>query len=156
MCSKKVLIEKNKIPGIVTTKPVHLLKVEERDKISSIDELFIDIGAKDEKQAKEYANIGDFAVFSSSFSKSDNTIKAKALDDRIGCAILIDLIKKDLLFDAHFCFVVQEEIGLRGAKTATYQVKPDAAIVIESTTASDILGVTEEKKSLYLGRRCCS
>lgn len=78
-------------------------------------------------------------------------IKSKALDDRFGCALLIELIKSELEYDVYFTFTVQEEIGLRGAKTAAFGVDPDIAIIVEATTAADIEGVPDNKKVCRLG-----
>ncbi|MDR1467142.1 MAG: M42 family metallopeptidase [Oscillospiraceae bacterium] len=151
LLGKKVSIGKNKIPGIIGLKPIHLSGESERKNIPNLDELFIDIGVSSKKEAEKYVKVGDYAVFNSIFYRQNSSIISKALDDRAGCAILIDLIKKDLEFDLYFSFVVQEEIGLRGAKTATYALKPDAAIVVESTTACDILGIESEKRICILG-----
>ena len=81
----------------------------------------------------------------------DGFIKAKAIDDRVGCEILLRLINSDLPYSATFCFSVQEEIGTRGAAAAAYSVAPDFAIVVEGTTAADISGVPDEKKVCRLG-----
>lgn len=78
-------------------------------------------------------------------------IKSRALDDRAGCAILIDMIQHDLAYDMEFVFAVQEEIGLRGSKTAAYAVNPQAAIVVESTTAADVAGVAKDRQVCRIG-----
>ncbi len=143
---KGVTVGKNEIEGVVCVKPLHLLSSNERENVPSIEDMFIDIGAKTKNQALEIINLGDPIYFDSIFEEKNGVIKSKALDDRIGCYVLIDIIKSDIPYDMYFTFVVQEEVGLRGAKTASYTVAPDAAIVVEATTASDIPGVDEEKK----------
>ena len=70
-------------------------------------------------------------------------VKSKAIDDRIGCALMLDMIEQGVQYDAWFCFLSQEEIGLRGAGVAAYRVKPDYAIVLEATTAADVAGVSD-------------
>lgn len=148
---KKVFIGKEKVPGVIGVKPIHLLESNERLKTIKIDNLYIDIGAKNKDEALKYAVPGDYICFDSSFKLNGNIVMSKALDDRIGCLILIDLIKKDLPFDVYFSFVVQEEIGLRGSKVASYQINPDSAIVVETTTAADIHGNDDKVCSINEG-----
>ena len=148
---KKVFIGKEKVPGVIGVKPIHLLDQDERLKSIKIDNLYIDIGAKNKEETLKYAVPGDYICFDSSFKLNGNIIMSKALDDRIGCLILIDLIKKDLPFDVYFSFVVQEEIGLRGSTVASYKINPDSAIVVETTTAADIHGSENKVCSINEG-----
>ena len=132
--------------GVICVKPIHMLSGDEKKKVPDKESLLIDIGASSKAEAEQYIEIGDTAVFDSDYIEfGDNKIKAKAIDDRLGCAILIDIIKSDLPFDAWFSFSVQEEVGLRGAKTATFSVDPDFAIAIEATTACDIIDTPDNK-----------
>lgn len=149
---KKVLFCRNKCPGVIGSKPVHLLRSSEKKKFDSINDLYIDIGVDSKHEAEKYISYGDYISFFPNFDLNSNgIIRAKALDDRVGCFILINLIKSELPFDAYFTFVVQEEVGLRGAKTAVYQVNPDAAIVVEATTAADIPSVEGARSVCSLG-----
>ncbi len=141
-----------KIPGAISGKPIHLCSGDEDKKLPKTDTLYIDIGASSKKEAEKLVSVGDRAVFTSDFTECGNKIISKALDDRIGCAILIKLIKEYDEFDFTAVFSVQEEIGLRGAKVATYSVNPDAAVIIEGTTAADIADVAEEKRVCFLGK----
>lgn len=142
----------NGVKGVISAVPVHLLTPEERGKIPETQSLVIDIGAKDRQQAEQNIHPGDVAVFDSEFLQlGEETVKAKAIDDRFGCALLIELIKQELPWDVTFTFTVQEEVGLRGAKTAAYTVAPDYAIIVEATTAADVRGVPEEKQVCKLG-----
>lgn len=144
---RRVRIGDNSVLGVVGFTPIHLLKDDAKSKAVPIDELYIDIGAKDKAQAEEYVSLGDMATFESEFVKfGDGFIKGKALDDRAGCAIMIDMINSELLYDTYFTFNVQEEVGLRGATASAYSVSPDYAIVIETTTACDISGVAKDKE----------
>ncbi len=136
--SKNVMVGKNKLPGVVCAKPVHLLGADEKKKSQKIKELLIDIGAESREEAEKYVSIGDSIVFDSLYENRDGRVISKAIDDRFGCLALIELIKSDLEYDTWFSFVVQEEIGLRGAKCAAFTIAPDSAIVIESTTAADV------------------
>ena len=151
VCGKTVVVGAQNIPGVVGVKPVHLLKSEERQKSLHIEDLYIDIGASNKNEALSYVSLGDSVCFSSNFKFENNMIKSKAIDDRVGCFILINLIKQDLPFDMYFTFVTQEEIGLRGAKAAAFSVAPDVAIVVEATTAADVKGVTAEKQVCKVG-----
>ena len=149
---RQVVIGDKKIPAVVGAKAVHKLSQADRDKKPKIDSLYVDFGAENKEDAAKYVRPGDIVYFKSDYVEfGDNMIKAKAIDDRFGCAILIELIKSDLEYDAYFTFTVQEEIGLRGAKTAAFAVNPDFAIVCETTTASDIEGVPEGQTVCKLG-----
>jgi putative aminopeptidase FrvX len=150
---RRIKLSKSSIAGVIATKAVHLQNAEERKVSPDVDKLYIDIGAISREDALKYVTLGDTAIFDSDFTEfGDGLIKARALDDRVGCTMLIELIKSELPFDCHFAFTVQEEVGLRGAKTATYAIKPDAALVLETTTAADIPFIDDHKKVCYLGR----
>ncbi|MCM1114444.1 MAG: M42 family metallopeptidase [Clostridium sp.] len=142
----------NGLNGVIGLKPVHLLGNDEKSKSPSIKELYIDIGAANKEDALKYIQPGDYAYFSSDYYEfGDGYIKSKALDDRIGCMLLIELIKNDLEYDTYFCFNVQEEVGLRGAACTSYAVQPDISIVLEATTAADLCGVTGGDRVCVLG-----
>lgn len=117
-----------------------------------LNEMYIDIGAVSRDEALEYVSYGDSINFVSDFEAGSTSLKAKALDDRFGCYVLISLIKSDLPYDTDFVFTVQEEVGLRGSKTAAYNVNPDFALVIETTTAADIPEVDETKQVCNLSK----
>lgn len=151
ICGKTVVIGSKHIPGVIGLKPIHLLTQEEKQKNVPIDELYIDIGATDKKEALNYVSPGDSICFSANYTFENNMVKSKAIDDRVGCFILINLIKQELPFDVYFAFVVQEEIGLRGAKAAAFNINPDSAIVVEATTAADIKDTPIEKQVCHLG-----
>ncbi|MBO4432874.1 MAG: M42 family peptidase [Clostridia bacterium] len=147
---KKVRVD-GKVTGVIGGKPIHLTKGDEDKKLPDTDKLYIDIGAKDGADAEESVTLGSRAVMVSDFTECGDKIISKALDNRIGCAILINLIKEFDEYDFYAVFSVQEEVGLRGAKTATFGVNPDAAIIIETTTAADIAGVDKDKTVCNLG-----
>ena len=148
---KKVKID-GRINGVIGGKPVHLTKGDEEKKLPDTDKLYIDIGAKSGSEAESTVTLGSRAVMVSDFTECGEKIISKALDDRIGCAILINLIKEYDEYDFYAVFSVQEEIGLRGARTAAFSVNPDAAIIIETTTAADIAGVENDKSVCNLGK----
>lgn len=139
--------------GVVQTRPVHLLSGDAKTKMPEKTALTIDIGAKNEDDARKHVRVGDMGTFDSGIIRiGDGRIMGRALDDRVGCAIMMQLIKEDLPYDAWFTFSVQEEVGCRGAKTDTYAVNPDIAIVLETTTAADIAGNSEAKWVCALGK----
>lgn len=158
---KVVLCENGKmINGIISSKAIHLQSTEERGKITPASKMYIDIGAKSEEEAREYVEIGTVGVFASDFVRfgtEDKLIKAKALDDRLGCAIMIEIMRelyhsdKGLEYDVYFAFTCCEEIGISGASVAANTICPDAAIVLESTAVADIAGVPEASRVATLG-----
>lgn len=149
--AKQLFVGKNKISGVVCSKPLHLTGPDERGKNPPVKELFIDIGAKNKEEAERYIRPGDSVVFDSPYESKFGRIIGKAIDDRLGCLVLIDMIKSDLLYDMYFVFCVQEEVGLRGSTCAAYTVAPDSAIVVESTTAADLPNAENEKRVCIVG-----
>lgn len=148
---RKVTIN-NTVCGVIGCKPIHLCSPDERKKCPKEDALYIDIGADTREGAEKLVSIGDFGVLDSRFKTlGKHVIKAKAIDDRAGCAVLIELLKQNIDYDFYATFTVQEEVGCRGARTAAYTVNPEAALVLESTTAADIDGVGNDKKICVLG-----
>jgi endoglucanase len=150
LLGKQVLVG-GEIIGVIGGKPIHLLKGDERGDAVSVDSMTIDIGAATKEEAEAVVAPGTPVFFTGDYNDTGDRIFSKALDDRAGCAVLIDLIQGELAYDLHFVFTVQEEVGLRGAKTATYTVEPDAAIVVETTTAADLPGVEGEKRVCNVG-----
>ncbi len=125
--------------GVLGVKAVHLQTKAERKNVIKAEDMYIDIGAKSKEEAQKKVKIGDYAAFDSVYEEfGDGFICAKALDDRVGCNILLNAIKEEYETDVYFCFTVQEEVGLRGARVLAHSVGADAAIVIECTTALDI------------------
>ena len=140
-----------KINGVISGKPVHLLSGDEKKKLPKADNLYIDIGASSKEDALGLVRPGDRVVITGGYTEMGGRIKAKAIDDRAGCAILISLIRSESEYDFYASFTVQEEVGLRGAKAAAFTVAPDSAIALEATTAADIAGAAESQKVCRLG-----
>lgn len=147
---KKVRIN-SEINGVISGKPIHLLSKDEAKSAPKADSLYIDIGAKNKEEAENLVMIGDSAVVCGKFEQIGDKILSKALDDRIGCAILIKLIKEYNKYDFSASFSVQEELGLRGARTAAFSLNPEYALVLEGTTAADISGVDDSESVCNLG-----
>lgn len=146
------VIAGDNINGVIGAKPIHLLDSEQRKKLPKFSELYLDIGAKNKEDAERLIELGTYIHFLPSFTKMGRSkIRSKAIDDRVGCAIMLELLKEELPYDVIFAFLVQEEVGLRGARAAAYSVNPDIAIVLEATTASDISGAEGDAKVCSLG-----
>ncbi len=148
---KRVIV--NGLTGVVGVVPVHLLGDDEKDIMPKITDMYIDIGAKSREEAEKYVSLGDFAYFESEYvAFGTGMIKSKALDDRFGCSVLLNLLKADLPYDVTVCFVTQEEVGLKGASAAANRVNPDIGLIIEATTANDVSGVEGAEKVCSIGK----
>lgn len=151
--SKVVLIGENKIPGVIGSKAVHLMTEEERGKSIPIDELYIDIGTYSKAETENLVSIGDYISFKSEYVEfGDDLIKAKALDDRVGCSVLLKLLSMKLDADFYGVFTVMEEVGSRGAQTAAFALEPDYAIILEGTICADMPEVKEHSKATIIGK----
>lgn len=143
---KTVAVGKEKIPGVIGSKPVHLLERDEFNHVVSPSEMRIDVGPANGSRVK----VGDYGAFATRFQRTGNTITGKALDDRLGVAGLIELLKH---VPAHVefmaAFTVQEEIGLRGARVAAYAFQPDFAFALDSTPAIDLPRPDDEENTQY-------
>lgn len=152
LLGKRVLVGDARIPGVIGYKPIHMQEKDERNTEVKIKSMYIDIGADKKEDAERLAPLGEYIAFYSDFTEfGDGLVKAKALDDRVGCAVIIEALKEQYGFDIYACFTVQEEVGLRGSETAAYKVKPDLALVLEGTICSDVPGVEKQDYSSILG-----
>jgi len=134
------------LPGVIGVKPIHLTSSDERQRAISLDALRIDTGPDNRGTVKT----GDWATFATSFTRLGPSLRAKALDDRLGVASLIELVKNapeniDLLA----AFTVQEEVGLRGAGVAAYALDPDLAIALDCTPAYDLPAWDDGENTRY-------
>jgi endoglucanase len=153
LLGKTVYIGGERVFGVIGNKAVHLVKKDDRDKIPAIEEMYIDIGAKNREAAKNLVALGDTGAFEPSVIEfGGGYLKAKAIDDRFGCAVLIKLLESDLPVDCTFVFSVQEEVGTRGAFGAAFGVAPDIALVVETTTSADLPSVPASKKVCAVGK----
>ncbi len=150
VCLDRVIRLENGTIGVIADKAFHLLSGDEKNTAPGFDNLLIDIGAENKEDASGIVSLGDFAYFESDYIEfGDGYIKSKALDDRIGCMLMIEMIKSG--YDFYYCFNVQEEVGLRGAKCTANAVNADIAIILESTTAADLDGVSGGDRVCVLG-----
>ncbi len=138
-----ICTDKGIYTGVVGVKNRHLLTAEDVKRPISISDLWIDAGAKSEEEVNKWGiEIGDPIVFHPNFQKiGKDTILSKAIDNRAGCAVLIDLAERmksrKMDYQLFFVAAVQEEVGSRGAKVAAQTLNPDMAIVIDTVPASD-------------------
>jgi putative aminopeptidase FrvX len=158
LLAQKVVVHTQKGPlqGIIGAKPPHIQKEDERKKIVTYDRLFIDIGAENLKDANKMGvKVGDPVSFDVQYAKiSNDIVTGKAFDDRVGCAIMIEILKQIEKTDCTVCAVgtVQEEVGLRGAATATFGIDPDMGIALDVTVAGDVPGVRDFDTSVKMGK----
>ena len=160
LLAQKVRIKTSKgdVIGVIGSKPPHLIPQEERTKLVQKKNMYIDVGATSIEEV-EYIGIraGDPVVPVSSFEilSAPKSYLAKAFDDRIGCAVLIsflnDIKKKKHPNNIFGVCTVQEEVGVRGAKTSVEMVDPDVAIILESDIAGDVPGIKPHESSTKLG-----
>ena len=151
LIGQRVIIGKDKLPGIIVFKPIHMQR-NDYNKIADWKDLYIDFGAKDKKDAEKYISIGDYAVFDTVFEKNGKILKGKAFDDRLGCFSIIELLKKKLKNDVYAVFTVQEEVGLRGATVAAYNIDPDYTFIFEGTSAADMPHKKDEADYPFFGK----
>lgn len=147
LIGKRVFIGWDRVPGIIGLKAVHMTTAEERSKVPKLEDYYLDIGAESRKEAEKLVSPGDFAVFGDECLEfGDGLFKAKAIDDRVGCAVMLKLMQRELPMDCTFVFTVQEEVGTRGAFGAAFAVTPEIALVLETTTAADLPGIKGQKR----------
>lgn len=152
MPGERVWIKGNKgiVLGAIGREPIHQIEKENRDKVAKIEDLFIDIGVKDKKEAEELVSVGDSAVPAVSFEKlQGDRVIGRGFDDRVGAFIVAEtlkiLSKEEIEVGVYGVATVQEELGLRGARTSTYRVSPDVGIAIDVTFATDYPKTKKEK-----------
>jgi len=134
-----LVVGPDRIPGVIGVKPIHLLQSGEAKKVAKIEDLVIDVGAESKDEAEKLAPLGTYATFASRFRELESTVSGKAFDDRVGCAVLVELLRGEpFAFDLHAAFTVQEEVGLRGARVAAFTIDPDCAFALEGTIADEI------------------
>jgi putative aminopeptidase FrvX len=154
-----IVTRKGDVTGIIGSKPPHVLSAEARKKPVEIKDMFIDIGASSRDEAQEWGvRPGDMVVpyFEFTVMNNEKMLLAKAWDNRIGCAIAIDVLKQlkgvDHPNEVYGVGAVQEEVGLRGAKTATYKIQPDIGFAVDVGIAGDTPGISEKEAMSKMGK----
>ena len=160
LLGQRVVIKtyKGDVIGVIGAKPPHLLPPDERKKVVEKKDMYIDIGATSAKEVEEAGvRVGDPIVPLAPFQVlvSGRTYLAKAFDDRVGCAVLVEVLRR-LAREGHPNTVygvatVQEEVGLRGAATSVEKVNPEVALILESDIAGDVPGIKPEESPVKLG-----
>ena len=149
--------EGTKRQGVIGTAPPHIVPPDERKKPIPMESMFVDVGATSRDEVTKMGiRIGDpFTIHYPFTELRDGYVTGKAFDDRAGCTVLIEtarrLAERELGMTVAFSFVFGEELGLRGARTAAYQLEPDLALAIEGTIGADMPGVSPERQPVRLG-----
>ena len=153
LLGKQVHVGPQRTLGLIGCKAVHLTTREQREKLPPMREMYIDVGASSREEAEKLVAVGDLAAFDDTVVRfGDGSVKAKAIDDRVGCAAMVELLEGELPCDCWFAFTVQEEVGCRGAAVAAVNLEPDVALVLETTTAADLPGVEGAGRVCQLGK----
>ena len=151
--SKRVYFPERDIFGVIGAKPIHMNK--DRGASVTYGDLYIDIGAFSEAEAKRYIQKGDLAIFDTKTEKLDSdhpAICGKAIDDRLGCYLLCELICDSTVQNCTFVFTVQEEVGLIGASSFALNNRYDYGIALDVTTPNDLPGIQGPSKVCELGK----
>lgn len=163
LCGRCVTVgnEMRKVKGVIASKAIHHQTAEERKKSTPAEDMMIDIGASSAEEAGKLVEIGDFGTFDSEFylfgDERAPLMKSKALDDRLGCAVMLLTMKKIAIgeltpsMEIDFCFTVREELGLSGAQVVAQRLNPDYAVVLETTAIADIAGTDKALRVADVG-----
>lgn len=156
LLAKGVVVGEKRLSGVIAAPPVHLTKPEQREQVIKVEQLVIDIGAISEDEAKSLVKIGDYVAFDTRFqvlSKDGlRTVKGKAFDDRVGCAVLAALADSKYGLDLYLSFSAQEEVGWRGARVAAFRIEPDLAFVLEGSICDDTPKKEDVSPTTKLGK----
>ncbi|MCL2115559.1 MAG: M42 family metallopeptidase [Methanobrevibacter sp.] len=142
------------ITGVIGSKPPHVMKASERKKVIEYDSMFLDIGVFSKEEAEKLVCVGDPISFKSDFEEFPNDlIMGKALDNRIGCYIMIETLKRvNSKATVYGVGTVQEEVGLKGARTSAFKLNPDMAFALDVTIAGDHPGIKEDEAPAKIGK----
>ncbi|MFA5364450.1 MAG: M42 family metallopeptidase [Candidatus Bathyarchaeia archaeon] len=157
LLAQKVVVftEKGPLNGVVGSKPVHIQTDAERKKVIDADHMFIDIGAKTKQDAQNMGvQVGDVACFDTKFARlNGGTVLGKAFDDRVGCAVMVEIMKKlgDVDCNVYAVGTIQEEVGLRGATVAAFRVMPDVGFALDASVSGDTPGLREGEAPAKMG-----
>jgi len=154
LLGKPVLVGPKRLPGIIGAAPVHLLKDDRRNAVTKVSQMRIDIGVDSADAAKRWVKMGERGGFTTEFAVVGPSLRGKALDNRLGCATLIEVLRAPAVydFDLHAAFTVQEEVGLRGARVVGYAVDPACAFVLDCTPARDLPSSDDRENTQYNSR----
>ncbi|MCA9983246.1 MAG: M20/M25/M40 family metallo-hydrolase [Anaerolineales bacterium] len=153
LLGKMVVVGPKKLTGVIGTRPIHLSSAAQRSTMVPISDMRIDIGASKKENATSKVNVGDMAAFATEYRELGEVAIGKAFDNRAGCAALIELLRGEPYpFDLVAAFTVQEEVGLKGAQVAGYDIRPDLALILECTPAYDLPTDEDISPNVALGK----
>lgn len=151
---RAVWITNARIPGVIGAKAFHLCSDEERNSPVSMGDMVIDFGARTKEEAESVCELGDPIYFASAFARfGEQVVKGKAFDDRAGCAVVAAVLKEANYpgLTLYGVFTCQEEVGLRGARIAAYNLHPHVAIAIDATASGNVPGIDPFDTSTNMG-----
>ncbi len=156
LVSQRVIVHgKKDLIGVMASKPIHIMKPDERKKPSEIQDFFIDLGLEKE-EVEKYIEIGNPVSRERELIELGNCINGKSLDNRISVYILIETLRKlkgkKIPYDFYASFTVQEEVGIRGAQTVSLDINPDFSIGLDTTIAYDVPGSVPKEAVTSLGK----
>ncbi len=154
LTSQRVIIHgKKDVIGVMGSKPIHMMKAEERNKPSKIEDYYIDCGMP-LKDVEKLIGIGDPVTRQRELVEMGDCLNCKSIDNRVSVYILVETLKrlKSIPYDFYGVFTVQEEVGLRGANVASHHIDPDFGIALDTTIAYDLPGAQEHEKVTELGK----
>lgn len=150
--SKRVFIGDARVPGVIGAMAIHLQTPEDSRRVLKFSSLYIDIGAKTKDEASALCPMGSYVVFDTPYREfGDGFICAKALDDRVSCFTLLEILKERYPVDITCLFTAEEEVGCRGALGGAFTPEADTALVLEGTTCNDLGDVPETQKVTRTG-----
>jgi tetrahedral aminopeptidase len=152
MPGARVQLGKDKVPGVVGLKAIHMTTPADREHAASRESLVIDVGATSKGEAEGMAPLGTYGTFMAEYRRLGRLVSGKAFDDRAGCSVLADLLQGDAYpFDLYGAFTVQEEVGLRGAGIAAHRIDPSCAFIFEGTICDDLPKKKDVSPTTQLG-----
>lgn len=146
---------KTDLVGVMSSKPIHMMTQEERNKMPKTTDFYIDLGLSAD-QVKEQVEIGNPITRCQELIAMGNCVNGKSLDNRVSVYVLIEALRKlkdnRPAFDFYGVFTVQEEVGLRGANVASHTINPDFGIALDTTISFDLPGAKQQEKVTHLGK----
>ncbi|MEM0996318.1 MAG: M42 family metallopeptidase [Bacteroidota bacterium] len=154
LTAQRVIVHgKRDIIGVMGSKPIHIMKPEERKKAPAIDDYFIDFGLPP-KKVNEIVSVGDVVTRERSLIEMGECVNSKSIDNRVSVFILLESLREmqEPAHDVYACFTVQEEIGIRGATVAARTIEPDFGFGLDTTIAFDLPGASDHEMVTELGK----
>lgn len=151
--SKHVVVGPDQVKGVIGAMAIHLQSAADRQRVLDFDGLYVDVGAKSKEEAQAIAPGGTYIYFDTKFEKfGEGCAVSKALDDRVGCYVMLKLLQESHQNDVTYAFVVKEEIGCLGARAVAFKTEADAVLVLEGTAAGDMGVVPEVRQVCRVGK----